>query len=112
MQAQHTSRVQLNVLIVDVGAVMEAAANSFPLVIPCVLFLVCSCLCTSLVYLTSQQKNSQGIGFLAFVLSLMLGTLLAPRRIEQPPILLFCMHICCFAYVWATSSVVVSFFLI
>jgi hypothetical protein len=63
------------------------------------------------VHLASQQRNGQGLGLLAAVLALMFGTVLAPRRIAQPPIVLFCLHVFCLAYVWTTSSVIVSAFL-
>lgn len=87
------------------------AEHNYPLVLPCLLSMLCSCVCTAAVHLASQQQNRQGLGFLALVLALMFGTVLAPRRIAQPPIVLFCLHVCCLAYVWTTSSVIVSAFL-
>jgi len=115
MKTQHTSNARFTVdritmRVSTVIASLESVSSSFPLVFTCILILLCSCLCTWIVNVTSQGKNSQGIGLLVFVLSLILGTLVVRSGVPPPPILLFCMHICCLAYVWITSSVVVSLF--
>ena len=90
---------------------VDRAAHNYPLVLPCLLSMLWSCVSTAAVHLASQQRNGQGLGLLAAVLALMFGTVLAPRRIAQPPIVLFCLHVFCLAYVWTTSSVIVSAFL-
>lgn len=84
--------------------------SSFPLLLLCVFVLVYSCLFTWIMHMTAQGNRPE-VAFLGFVISLMLGTLMAPAMATKSNMLLFCMQICCLVYTWVSASVVVSLLL-
>ena len=51
--------------------------HSFPLLLLCVFVLVYSCLFTWILHMEAQRQRPE-VAFLGFVISLMLGTLMAP----------------------------------
>ena len=84
--------------------------SSFPLLLLCVFVLVYSCLFTWILHMAAQGHRPE-VYFLGFVISLMLGTLVAPEMTKKSNMLIFCMQICCLVHTWVSSSVVVSLLL-
>jgi len=72
--------------------------------------LVYSCLFTWILHMTAQGHRPE-VAFLGFVISLMLGTMLAPEMPMVKNMLLFCMQLCCLVHAWVSSAVVTSLLL-
>jgi len=83
--------------------------SSFPLLLLCVFVLVYSCLFTWILHMAAQGHRPE-VYFLGFVISLMLGTLVAPATSVETKsnMLIFCMQLCCLVHTWVSSAVVVS----
>ena len=84
--------------------------SSFPLLLLCVFVLVYSCLFTWILHMAAQGHRPE-VAFLGFVISLMLGTMLAPPMPMLKNMLLFCMQLCCLVHAWVSSAVVMSLLL-
>ncbi len=84
--------------------------SSFPLLLLWAFVLVYSCLFTWILHMTAQGRRPE-VAFLGFVISLMLGTLMAPVMHTKSNMLIFCMQLCCLVHTWVSSSVVVSLLL-
>lgn len=92
------------------GCVLQRSSvlSSFPLLLICLVAILCSSLLAWIIRKTEITDQGQEIGTVLFVLLLMCVTLLSPCPKHDDGILIFCIRVLCVAYACASTFLVVS----